>query len=89
MLDFEKASWKSLKDNFPDADIKGCYYHYAKALLANSHNYELTRKKIAFETFIFIFKNDYLNEIYSIYSDKLEYKKFIKYFAKNWKIVIF
>ena len=27
MLDFEKASRKALKVNFPEAYIKGCYYH--------------------------------------------------------------
>ena len=97
MLDFEKASRKALKDNFPEADIKGCYYHYAKALWAKAKKYGLTRKIIAFETYTLIFsfkiyqfipvkdKNDYLNEIYTIYADKQEYKKFIKYFTKNWK----
>ena len=97
MLDFEKASRKALKVNFPEADIKGCYYHYAKALWAKAKKYGLTRKKISFETYTLIFsfkiyqfipvkdKNDYLNEIFSLYSDKPEYKKLVKYFVKNLK----
>ena len=96
MLDFEKASRKALKEIFPLADVKGCYYHYAKALWAKAKRLGLTRKKIVFETYTLIFafkiyqfipekdKKEYLNEIISIYSDKVEYKKFLNYFTKNW-----
>lgn len=30
MTDFEKATAKSLKDNFPLAKIHGCYFHFVK-----------------------------------------------------------
>ena len=28
MLDFEKAAIRSIKENFPDADVSGCAFHY-------------------------------------------------------------
>ena len=96
MIDFEKASRRTLKDIFPLVDIKSCYFHYAKALWAKAKKLGLTRKKISFDTYKLIFafklyqfipekdKKEYLNNINSIHSDKIEYKTFLKYFTKNW-----
>ena len=39
MIDFEKVSRKTIKDIFPLADIKSCYFHYAKALWAKEKNW--------------------------------------------------
>ena len=32
MLDFEKSLQNAVKNNFPNAIINGCYFHYVKLL---------------------------------------------------------
>jgi len=34
MCDFEKSLRSALKENFPNTNIYGCYFHYAKAIWA-------------------------------------------------------
>ena len=88
MLDFEKASRKALKENFPNTIIKG-------AISIMLRHYGIRKKvrdckeKIVYDTYILLFafkiylfipqayKNSYLKEITDIYS---QIKKNIKNF---------
>jgi transposase-like protein len=33
VLDFETATWSIMSEAFPWAEIRGCYFHYKRALL--------------------------------------------------------
>ena len=39
MLDFEKPLQNTIKENFPEAIIDGCFFHYLKLLWAKSKDY--------------------------------------------------
>ena len=47
MLDFEKASMKAATTSFPQANIKGCYFHLCQSLLRKVNSVGLKRE---FET---------------------------------------
>ena len=32
VLDFEMATWSSLRENFPGISIHGCLFHYSQAI---------------------------------------------------------
>ena len=35
MVDFEKAVWKAVKDQFPTVEIVGCHFHHKSAIRRN------------------------------------------------------
>ncbi|KAL5018704.1 hypothetical protein ScPMuIL_004426, partial [Solemya velum] len=37
-LDFEAATWRSIQDTFPGADIKGCSFHWGQAVMRKVSN---------------------------------------------------
>ena len=96
--DFEKSLINSIREEFIDIKIYGCYFHYIKALWQKARNLNLTKKKFLENTKLLIFslkiypfilsdkKDNYIKEIYE-FSNSLDnaYKKFIKYFKKNWE----
>ena len=42
VLDFELATWQSLKDVFPDIDIYGCHFHYSNAIYKKVQDFGLS-----------------------------------------------
>ena len=59
-LDFEGAAWRAIQDNYEDADIKGCAFHWGQAVMRKVANlglrttylqrkttYQLVRKLLA------------------------------------------
>ena len=47
LLDFERACINAAKSTFPDAEVKGCYFHLSQSLIRKIHAVGL---KIAFES---------------------------------------
>lgn len=43
MTDYEAASMKAIQEVFPQAVIKGCFYHFARALWRKAIEYKVTR----------------------------------------------
>ena len=46
MCDFERVLINSIKSNFKDAMIVGCFYHYIKLLWGYTKKFGLCKKKI-------------------------------------------
>lgn len=44
--DYEKAAMAAIADNFPNTGIKGCYYHYRKAIWKKGESLKLTKSKV-------------------------------------------
>ena len=44
MLDFEKSLQNAVKNNFPNAIINGCYFHYVKSIYKRYKDYHLFTK---------------------------------------------
>ena len=55
MMDFEKASLKAIKTIFPDANLRGCYFHFIKALWNKARKEGLIKKIKNIDTHILIF----------------------------------
>ena len=58
LLVFEKLARKALINIFPKRDIKGCHFHFIKALWKKVRKYGLCKKKLIKETILF--KNIYI-----------------------------
>lgn len=43
MTDYEAATMKAIETVFPQAVVKGCFYHYAKALWRYAHSCKITK----------------------------------------------
>ena len=96
MLDFEKSARNALINIFPKSDIKGCFFHFLKALWKKARKYGLCKKKLIKETILLIFalkiyifipkgeKENYFTKIEELYSTKDNYLPLLKYFRKNW-----
>ena len=96
MLDFEKSARNALINIFPKSDIKGCFFHFLKALWKKARKYGLCKKKLIKETILLIFalkiyifipkgeKENYFTKIEELYSTKDNYHPLLKYFRKNW-----
>jgi hypothetical protein len=41
MLDFKAANWVTLKESFPQAEVKGCGFHLNQAMFKNMKKIEL------------------------------------------------
>ena len=95
MVDFEKSLINSIKKNFPNATIDGCFFHYSKLIwtkarllgLCTKDNLKMTKILIfIFKLFPFIFadnRTEIFKKIKEYYvNDK--YKKLLAYYEKNW-----
>jgi hypothetical protein len=94
--DFEKSLIKCIREEFDEARIYGCFFHYIKALWKKCRNLGLTKKKLLNHSKIIIFslkiypfiikknKDKYIKEIYdyALSIDK-NYKSFVDYFKKK------
>lgn len=45
MTDYEAASMKAIQNVFPQANIKGCFYHFARALWRKAKEYKITKQQ--------------------------------------------
>ena len=54
MADFEKASTQAFVHHFPDAEIKGCWFHFRQAINRNAIRYGLKQHycKLEYKKFI-------------------------------------
>ena len=97
MCDFEKSLMNSLKKEFKNSKINGCYFHYIKSLWKKVRKLGLTKSKYIDSTKIIVFalkiypfildknKEKYMNEIFEYAKSKSkDYNSFIKYYIKNW-----
>ena len=97
MSDFEYALRNSIKINFPNSKLNGCYFHFIKILWEKAKKLSLCNKLMIKNTKLLIFlfkilsfvesdnKSSFYEQIKN-YFGKLEnkYDKFINYFDKNW-----
>ena len=94
MVEFEKSLLNSVKENFPNATIDGCFFHYSKliwtkaSLLGLCTKDNLKRTKIIIfilKLFPFILSDDrteIFNKIKEYYVNE-KYKKLLAYYEKN------
>ena len=43
--DYELAAMTAITSIFPNVNLKGCYYHYTKAVWEKAKNLEITKSK--------------------------------------------
>ena len=97
MLDFEVALQKSVKKNFQNSIIDGCYFHYTKLLWEKAKKLSLCTKKDIKYTKIVIFilklmpylpeneKLDLFKNLEDFFGKNEEkYNKLFKYYEKKW-----
>ena len=94
--DYEKALRNSIKKILKPKNLRGCFFHYSKAIWKKCREYGLAIKKFREESTIYTFclKITHLYiEIIKMKREKLEnfaknkdiiFMKFFKYFKKNW-----
>ena len=98
MVDFEKSLLNSVKENFPNATIDGCFFHYNKLIwtkaclfgLCTKDNLKM-RKILIFIHKIFPFtssddRTDIFNKIKEYYVNE-KFIKLLAYYEKNWSII--
>ena len=94
-LDFNRASSKAVKSNFPNIYLVKCFYHFVQAIWKNLKQYGLTKKEYIKETIELSYNIKLLcfvdpNNIYSIYQkiqkkyNNSRYKDFLSYFNRTW-----
>lgn len=93
--------WKSLincvKNNFKNAIVDGCFFHFVKLLLSKAKSLDLCKKSNLKNTKILIFilkmipfmkyddKEILFNKVEEFYSLKSDnYKKMVSYYRRNW-----
>ncbi len=97
IIDFEKSLQKSIKTNFPNLVIDGCYFHYVKLLWGKAKKLGLCKKEELKNTKILLFvliiipflkvddKVDVFEKIEELFTNKDNgYRKMVAYFRKNW-----
>ena len=97
MIDFELALQKSVKNNFPQSIINGCFFHFSKLMWSKAKILGLCKKKELKKTKLFIFiiklmtfmnpddKAKFFEKFEKYFSiDNDKYYKFVNYFKKNW-----
>ena len=97
MIDFEIALQNSVKNNFPQSIINGCFFHFSKLMWSKAKTLGLCKKKELQKTKLFIFiiklitfmnpddKEKFFEKFEKYFSiDNDKYQKFIKYFKKIW-----
>ena len=58
MIDFEKTLQKSIKKNFPNIVIDGCFFHFSKLLWTKAKVLGLcTKIKLKKQNYLFLFLN--------------------------------
>lgn len=97
IIDFEKSLQKSIKTNFPNSVIDGCYFHFVKLLWDKAKKLGLCKKEELKNTKILLFvlkiipflkvddKVEVFEKIEELFSNKDNgYGKMVAYFRKNW-----
>ena len=99
MIDFEKSLQNSIKKNFENKLINGCFFHFFKLLWNKAKSFGLcTKNKIKnTKILVFIFKLfpfiaidericifNKLEEYYGKDENTNNYKKYINYYIKHW-----
>ena len=97
MLDFEKGLINSVKKNFENVTIDGCYFHFLKLLwnkekllgLCKFSKLKITKILIFMLKIIHFIEYDdrkqFFDKIEKYYSlSKEGYKNFVSYYKKNW-----
>lgn len=97
MLDFEKSLQNAVKNNFPNAIINGCYFHYVKLLWEKAKKLGLCKKNDIKYTKIVIFLLKIIpymigDEKYELFKNLEEffknnekgYENILNYYKKNW-----
>lgn len=97
MADYEAATRKALKRQFPNARISGCYFHYVKAINKASRRFGLS-KDSKFETAIqkvsalALLPNEFISKGFQIINDEnrdfiysARWKRFKNYWKRQWR----
>ena len=97
MIDFEKSLQNAVKNNFPNAIINGCYFHYVKLLWEKAKKLGLCKKNDIKYTKIVIFLLKIIpymigDEKYELFKNLEEffknnekgYENILNYYKKNW-----
>ena len=97
MIDFERASLNALKQNFPTAELQGCFFHFRQAIwrqirgLGFQHRYqnedEFAVIMKQFRALAFLPAIDVIasyEELIDSLSDELVDDDFLHYFEKTW-----
>ena len=99
MIDFEKSLQNSIKKNFENKLINGCFFHFVKLLWNKAKSFGLcTKNKIKnTKILVFIFKLfpfiaidericifNKLEEYYGEDENRNNYKKYTNYYKKHW-----
>ena len=97
MSDFEKSLINSIRKNFENSTVDGCFFHFVKLLWKKAKSLSLCNLKKLKNTKIFLFilkiilfmemdKRGELFDKIEIYfgSDDENYKKLLLYYKKNW-----
>ena len=97
MCDFEHSLRTAIKNNIKGINLRGCYFHYAKAIYKRCKSYGLFTKKKKRDTIFIAFilklypyiptklRKDYMQKIESyIKNFDKGYHKLLAYFNKDW-----
>lgn len=97
MADYEAATRKALKSEFPRARISGCYFHYVKAINKASRRFGLS-KDVKFETAIqkvsalALLPNEFISKGFEIidnenrdFKKSLRWSRFRMYWRRQWE----
>ena len=96
MNDFEVGLRNSIKKIFPDSILDGFYFHYIKILWNHAKLNGLCKKNKLKTTKMFIFllkvmpfveydeNENFFKELETYFEVVVKYKKFLKYYKKQW-----
>ena len=95
--DYEKSLRNSINKILKPNQLNGRYFHFSKALWKKCRVYGLTAKKFRKDSILFTFclklypfihnneRNCYIEKLENFINGKdARYRKFLKYFLKNW-----
>ena len=89
--DFNKASAKAVKANFPEIYLVKCFFHFVQCIWKNLKKFGLTKSDNIKETTELTYNIKMLcfidpENIYTLYKKILKkYNDFFNYFNRNWK----